>query len=128
MERKPKHRLEFSCEESEDMIKAKQHAYMGIVYQAIIDSFFETVKPDAELAERISFYANVVRPAFEDIGTAFFNMSERNAPAEGYNATHMAALAVYAQVVLWVFDELPVDSYEQRENVMEKINERLIFA
>ena len=81
---------------------------MAEIYQATVDGYFSVVNPNATLAERVVFYSEVVRPALESTGHAFHELADRREPAANFNATHMAAMAVWAYLQHWMETEMPV--------------------
>lgn len=112
------------------MIRTKHHAYMAEVYQAVVDSYFAVVKPHATLTERVAFYSEVVRPALEKVGTAFHNMADRSEAAADLNATQIAAMAVYAQLIHWMETEMPVvtgyNESAHRAEIMDRVKKVLL--
>ena len=112
------------------MIKTKHHAFMAELYQATVDGYFSVINPNATLAERVAFYSEIVRPALEDAGRAFHDMADRSEAAADFNATHMAAMAVWAHHLHWMETEMPVgtgycvDSH--REEIIKNVKEIMI--
>lgn len=112
------------------MIKPRHHAYMAEIYDATVKGYFAVVNPNATLAERVVFYSEVLRPALENVSHGFHNVADRSEPGQDYNATHMAGLAVLAELFQWMENEMPVETgyndRSHRQEIIEKVKKVLV--
>jgi len=112
------------------MITPRHHAFMAEIYDATVEGYFAVVNPNATLAERVGFYSEVLRPALEDVSRGFHNVADRSEPGRDYNATHIAGLAVLAELFQWMENEMPVvvnyNVESHRKEIIDNVKKVLI--
>lgn len=112
------------------MITPRHHAFMAEIYDATVEGYFAVVNPNAPLAERVVFYSEVLRPALENVSHGFHNVADRSEPGRDYNATHMAGLAVLAELFQWMENEMPVvvnyNVESHRKEIVDNVKKVLI--